>query len=87
MKSNVTIQSLRRQGWKIWVKHHTNWTTHIYLTDTEGQTSLGVAICHDLDQPNRKLGNQIALGRAIKNYNNNKLTKLPLTFKPKTAII
>lgn len=87
MKSNVTIESLRKSGWKVFVKHHTNWTTHIYLTDTEGQTSLGVAICHDLDQPNRKLGNKVALGRAIKNYNHNLFVSLPLTLANKSITI
>jgi hypothetical protein len=82
-----TIESLRKQGWKVFVKHHTNWTTHIYLTDTEGNTSLGIAICHDLDHPNRKIGNLVALGRAIKNYNHNIYSDLPLTFKSKTATI
>lgn len=64
-----TIESLRKSGWKVFVNHISQYHTQIFLTDTEGKTSFGYAMCNDEDQPNRKLGNKIALGRAIKNYN------------------
>jgi hypothetical protein len=75
---NPTIEQLRKNGWKVFVKHKSAFHTEIFLTDTEGNTSVGVAICHDKDQPNRKLGNKIALGRAIKNYNHGFFCELPI---------
>jgi hypothetical protein len=38
------------------------------LTSPEGKDSTGIAYCSKQDQWNRKLGNRIALGRALKNY-------------------
>jgi hypothetical protein len=42
--------------------------TRIELTSPEGKDSTGIAYCSKQDQWNRKLGNRIALGRALKNY-------------------
>jgi hypothetical protein len=42
--------------------------TRIELTSPEGEDSNGIAYCSKGDQWNRKLGNRIALGRALKNY-------------------
>ena len=42
--------------------------TRIELTCPEGKDSIGIANCSKKDQWNRKLGNRIALGRALKNY-------------------
>jgi hypothetical protein len=65
-----TIESLRKAGWKVFVKHNSQFHTEIFLSDEQGKTSFGYALCNDKDQPNRKIANKIALGRAIKNYNN-----------------
>jgi hypothetical protein len=42
--------------------------TRIELTSPEGKDCTGIAYCSKEDQWNRKLGNRIALGRALKNY-------------------
>jgi hypothetical protein len=42
--------------------------TRIELTSPDGNDSTGIAYCSKQDQWNRKLGNRIALGRALKNY-------------------
>ena len=67
MKANITIEGLRKTGFKVFVNHISKWHTQIFLTDPQGNTTFGYALCHDKDQPNRKLANRIALGRAIKN--------------------
>ena len=64
-----TIADLRRSGWKVAVQHNAN-TTHITLTSPDGKHSEGIATPHHEDQYNRKLGNRIALGRALKNMVN-----------------
>lgn len=72
-----TIYSLRKQGWKIRVYHTRNKTvsfqisprggsTIIEATRPDGVTGIGTAICSKFDNFNRKVGNSIALGRAIK---------------------
>jgi hypothetical protein len=67
MKTNQpTIHELRRQGFKVAVLHKDK-TTTITLTNPNGQHSKGVAITHEGDQYNRKIGNSIALGRSLKN--------------------
>jgi hypothetical protein len=67
MKANITIEGLRKSGFKVFVKHHGNYSTEIYITDPTGNHSYGMSQCSFGDQPNRKLGNKIALGRALKN--------------------
>ena len=42
--------------------------TRIELTSPDGKDSTGIAYCSKEDQWNRKIGNRIALGRALKNY-------------------
>jgi len=42
--------------------------TRIELTSPDQKDSVGTAYCSRKDQWNRKLGNRIALGRALKNY-------------------
>jgi|688.fasta_scaffold16109_10 hypothetical protein len=42
--------------------------TRIELTSPENKDSTGIAYCSKRDQWNRKLGNRIALGRALKDY-------------------
>jgi hypothetical protein len=42
--------------------------TRIELTSPDGKDSTGIAYCSKQDQWNRKLGNRIALGRALKDY-------------------
>lgn len=81
INSNSTIADLRRQGIKVAVlrkdipsKPSSNPArlqreTHIVITDKEGRHAEGRSISHPLENYNRKIGNKIALGRAIKNYN------------------
>ena len=76
-----TIADLRRQGIKVAVLRRVipgkasrnpaclQRETHIVITDKEGKHSEGRSISHPLENYNRKIGNRIALGRAIKNYN------------------
>jgi len=68
--SNITIEGLRKTGFKVFVNHISNWHTEIFVTDPKGNTAFGYSLCNDEDQPNRKLGNKIALGRALKNLHN-----------------
>jgi hypothetical protein len=42
--------------------------TRIELTSPDGKDSTGIAYCSKGDNYNRKLGNRIALGRALKNH-------------------
>jgi hypothetical protein len=75
-RNTPTIHQLRRAGWKVRVIHGQyendealfDRYTRIELTSPEGKDSFGVANCSKKDQWNRKLGNRIALGRALKNY-------------------
>jgi hypothetical protein len=78
-RNTPTIHQLRRAGWKVRVIHgiydeYDNGEqlydrfTRIELTSPEGVDSMGIANCSKKDQWNRKLGNRIALGRALKNY-------------------
>jgi len=74
-----TIKQLRQNGYKVRVMHSRVYekpdyilmakggTTEIEVTTPDGaQTVKGVAICSAEDCFNRKTGNQIALGRALK---------------------
>lgn len=65
MKPNITIEGLRKTGYKVMVVHDEGVTT-IFLTNLDGFTAMGQSVCHVGDNFNRKLGNKIALGRAIK---------------------
>ena len=81
-RNTPTIHQLRRSGWKVRVIHgftheryvgqeivnYSDRFTKIDLTSPEGIDSIGIAFCSKQDQWNRKLGNRIALGRALKNY-------------------
>jgi hypothetical protein len=44
--------------------------TTIELTTPEGKTSKGIAICSEKDNFCRRIGNQVALGRAFENLQN-----------------
>jgi hypothetical protein len=83
MKNNTTIQELRKCGWKVAVMHGTDvrhdknnmqindtHITHIIITDYQGNHAQGFSYSHPQDNYNRKLGNKIALGRAMKNWEN-----------------
>ena len=50
------------------IRHLADRVTIIELTSPEGKDACGVALCSKEDNYNRKLGNRIALGRALKNY-------------------
>jgi hypothetical protein len=87
---HLTIEQLRKQGWKVYVSHsldarHDNngnrirdtYMTHIVITDRAGNSAQGIAYSHPKDQPNRKLGNKIALGRALHEWHNENYCELP----------
>lgn len=77
-----TIHQLRRAGWKVRVIHgltqerymgqeivnFSDRFTKIEITSPDKKDASGIAFCSKQDQWNRKLGNRIALGRALKNY-------------------
>ena len=75
-RNTPTIHQLRRAGWKVRVIHGvtdesnllSDRFTRIELTSPEGKDATGITYCSKEDQWNRKLGNRIALGRALKNY-------------------
>ena len=75
-RNTPTIHQLRCAGWKVRVIHSKydnndelyDRFTRIELTSPDGKDSFGVANCSKKDQWNRKLGNRIALGRALKDY-------------------
>jgi hypothetical protein len=83
MKPNVTIEGLRKTGFKVMVIHSMDVTT-IYVTDLHGNTARGQSICHEDENYNRKLGNKIALGRAIKNLT---MGEVIPNFDPKKTIM
>ena len=76
----LTVQNLRKMGYKVKVWHSRNHTesggldfapcggmTEVAVYDMADQNSyFGVARCSLKDQYNRKLGVKIALGRALK---------------------
>lgn len=91
---NSTIADLRRQGIKVAVLRKSvpgktsnnparfQRETHIVITDKEGKHAEGRSISHPLENYNRKIGNKIALGRAIKNYNESVFCEFyPLAFE------
>lgn len=74
-----SIHDLRRLGWKVRVLHGTvneeqpdkitqlsDKFTRIELRTPDGKEFVGVSYCSKKDNFNRKLGNRIALGRALK---------------------
>lgn len=75
----LTIEKLRKQGWKVLVYHFSSYHTEIIITDPYNiGHAKGVAVCHYKDQPNRKMGNIIAVGRAMKNWKNKNFCALPI---------
>ena len=54
--------------------------TRIELRSPEGIETFGEALCSDKDTYNRKLGNRIALGRAMNALNESNKKTFPLTF-------
>jgi hypothetical protein len=82
-----TIEHLRKTGWKVmvkhekispWVKGNPSWTW-ICVTDSAGNSACGTAQTHPNENYNRKLGNRIALGRAMTNWQHKNFMKLDLT--------
>lgn len=81
-RNTPTIHQLRRAGWKVRVIHGftnekymgneitnlSNRFTKIQITCPDKKDAEGISFCSKADQWNRKLGNRIALGRALKNY-------------------
>jgi hypothetical protein len=84
-----TIAQLRRTGWKVAVIHNFDWNcrkrTHIVVTNPEGQHAEGIAVQHVSDNYNRKIGNAIALGRALKNMDKGNFCEFQLLFEPTVA--
>lgn len=70
-----TIHQFRRAGWKVRVIHIKKEITTIQITCPNNINGEGNARCSVNDNWNRKLGNRIALGRAVKNYLENKNPK------------
>ena len=72
-----TIESLRKSGYKVAVLHRTDETerryTHIIITSPEKLHAQGFSFVHKADNFDRKIGNRIALGRALKNLANDEL--------------
>jgi Domain of unknown function (DUF1876) len=77
-KNQPTIHDLRRQGYKVAVQHNVDTrSTRIILTTADGKHAEGFASTHHEDQYNRKIGNAIAVGRALKNLKNGLLCDPP----------
>ena len=83
---NKTIEELRKEGYKVKVIHgyvdefdkHSHLAermTTIHLRDLDGNEWLGESRCSVKDQYNRKLGNAIALNRALKQMREHNLKK------------
>ena len=80
MEQETTIQQLRRSGYKVRVIHGVlseddeyydiaDKITTIEVLDPQGREWKGEARCSLKDHYNRKLGNKIALQRALKKMN------------------
>ena len=83
-RNTPTIHQLRRAGWKVRVIHgftnekyvgqeivnFSNRFTRIEITSPDKKDASGTAFCSKNDQWDRKLGNRIALGRALKEFKN-----------------
>jgi hypothetical protein len=74
-----TIHELRKTGYKVRVLHGYQLEgregTKIEITSPEGSTAWGISYCHPKEGNNRKMGNKIALGRALKALEGNLLDK------------
>jgi len=80
-----TIHELRRQGFKVAVQHIPfTKSTHIILTTPEGKHTEGFSSTHVNDQYNRKIGNAVALGRALKNLERGIYCELPASLTTPT---
>lgn len=78
MEKLPTIHELRKKGYKVRVIHHKKVSeldpyhhlakrlTQIDIRDLNGHEFTGIARCSKQDEYNRKMGNKIALGRALK---------------------
>jgi hypothetical protein len=64
---NPTIHQLRCNNYKVFVNHDEKGNTRIVLTNPNGNHAEGEARKDTRDRFNRKLGNKIALGRALSN--------------------
>lgn len=72
-----TVKQLRQSGYKVRVFHirkknagspvPRGGLTHIEITLPNGENVVGEAKCAEIDNYNKKIGVQIALGRALKN--------------------
>ena len=77
-----TIKSLRQSGYKVRVMHSRIYEKPDYILQAKGglteievttpdkrQTVKGISKCSEIDCFSRKIGNNIALGRALKQLN------------------
>lgn len=84
-KITPTIYQLRKQGFKVRVIHSTEEdgqrVTKIEVTSPEGLSGWGTSYCHPKDGYNRKLGNTIALGRALASFDKNTKNDLDVYLK------
>jgi hypothetical protein len=65
--NNPSIHQLRCNNYKVFVQHDERGNTRIVITDPGGYHAEGIARKDTRDTFNRKLGNKIALGRALSN--------------------
>lgn len=75
-ENSMTVEELRRSGYKIRVHHHRRKNdeginarggkTVVEVTTPDGRTLIGVARCSRRENFNKRLGVRIALGRALK---------------------
>jgi hypothetical protein len=73
-----TVNDIKDLGYKIKVFHsrikdkhgiyaHKGGSTEVHITDTFGNTRIGIARCNTQDSFVRRVGVAIAIGRALKN--------------------
>jgi hypothetical protein len=76
-KRKVSVAELRRAGWGVRVRHHREeyddgspkpkgGSTVVFLSSPNNHKFWGSSVCSNKDAFNRKLGLEIALGRAMK---------------------
>lgn len=76
----MTVKQLKEDGYEVKIYHNREvddagqilcrgGSTEVLVTDSEDREFIGVAVCSDKEGYNKKIGVQIACGRAIKNMN------------------
>lgn len=83
----ISIKTLRKSGYKVRVLHFRNifdnkslekgGKTVIQIRTPDGQEIEGQAVCSDKDNYNKRIGIQIALGRALSSIQKNNFSCRP----------